>query len=309
MTSHTDFSTLGRLGTTGGGKDARRPRRPVRSVRRRGSAVQVAGIRPLHLLVGAVVVVIGLLLAVGVALDGQTGSLAAVARAAPAMDPALETALRSGAAQSIVTGSVTLTPGGGAATGSVEAPPAFAAVDDLALHLPTAQSQDVLFLEADNPAALPLAPVGVMARNDNPEGFTPVADFAGPSFAIAPPISGVRPATGMAALLAAPGTALLAPVQGIVTAVEPYTDEGGAEDVRVTIQPDGRTDLQVVLRRVEAPLVTVGQALTVGVTPIGTVRGGQVFAPDQNPLSLPAALLHVRPATADDDAGAVPSAG
>ncbi len=101
----------------------------------------------------------------------------------------------------------------------------------------------------------------------------------------------------MAALLTAPGAPLLAPVQGVVTSVVEYTDVDGTSDLKVTVQPAGRTDLQVVLRRITDPAVTVGQEVTVGITQIGTVRAGRVIAPEQNPLSLPAALLHVRPAT------------
>lgn len=294
MTSPTDFSTLGRLGTASGRAPKRR--RP-RAVRRSGLGAQVAGVGPLQLAIAAVLVVLAVLFGLGLVLDAQTGPMPGVTRSALTLDPALEAALRTGDATSISTGTMTLTPGGGAAAGSVEAPPTFAAVDDLALHMPTGTGQEIVFLEADTPAALPLVPVGVMAHNGNPEGFEPTADFDGPQFRVAPPMSGVRPATGMAALLTAPGGPLLAPVQGVVTSVVEYTDVDGTADHKVAIQPDGRTDLQVVVRRITDPAVAVGQEVTVGVTQIGTVRSGRVIGGEQNPLSLPAALLHVRPAT------------
>lgn len=302
MTPSTDFTTLGRLGTTSGGTPRRRP------VRRAATLRRTAGIRPVRLLGGAAAALLGVAVLVGVSagvLVGDGGGVTATSLTAPQMDPALEAALRTGDATQVMTGSMQLTPGGGSARASVIAPPAFAAVDDVALHLPLAQPESVLFMEADNASALPMVPIGQLLANGNPGGFAAPEDFAGPGYAVAPPRSGVRPATGMAALLTAPGTALRSPVQGVVTSVEEYTAEDGTVDWKVGLQPQDRPDLQVVLRRIATPSVVPGQEVTVGVTEIGTVRGGRVVAVGDNPLSLPAALLHVRPATMRESEGAL----
>lgn len=248
----------------------------------------------------AVAIIMALLFVVGLAAGSQTGTLSGVALSTLQMDPGLEAALRAGGDRLVATGTITLRPGGGADVGAVEAPQAFSAVDDIALHLPFAQTQDVIFLEADSAEALPMVPVGTMTRNANPEGYQAAEDFAGPAYSVAPPVSGVRPATGMAALLAAPGAPVLAPVQGVVSTVSEYTTEAGTADWKVTLQPVGRPDLQVVLRHIDVPLVIPGQEVTVGLTQIGTVRAGAVVDAEMNPLSLPAALLHVRPATQEE---------
>ncbi|HUG83244.1 MAG TPA: hypothetical protein VMM13_01700, partial [Euzebya sp.] len=133
---------------------------------------------------GVLAVVMAVLFVVGLAAGSQTG-LSAVALSTPHMDPALEAVLRAGGSQMVATGSIKLTPGGGADAAAVEAPQAFAAVDDVALHLPFAQTHDVIFLEADSAEALPMVPVGAMARNGNPEGYQAAEEFAGPDYTVA----------------------------------------------------------------------------------------------------------------------------
>jgi hypothetical protein len=183
----------------------------------------------------------------------------------------------------------------------VTTPSAFAAIGDTALHLPFALAERVIFMEADTASALPLAPVGAMVANDNPDGFVESESLTGPDYAVSAPSTGVRPATGAAALLAAPGTAVLAPVQGVVDAVTPYTTATGEQDHRIVIRPAGRNDLHVVVRRIDVPFVSVGDTVTVGRTQIGTLLAGAVVGVELNPLALPSALLHVQPAVEDPD--------
>lgn len=299
MTPSTDFTTLGRLGTATGGSGRRR------QVRRAAVQRRAAGLRPMRLVGGAAAALIGLGVLAGIAVGDGGGAVATTSLVAPQMDPVLEAALRTGDATQVMTGAMTLTPGGGSAPSSVTAPAAFAAVDDVAIHLPLAQPESVVFMEADNASALPMVPIGELLANRNPDGFVAPEDFAGPAYAVAAPRSGVRPATGMAALLTAPGTPLLAPVQGIVTSVEEYTAEDGTTDWKIGLQPLSRPDLEVVIRRIATPSVTPGQEVTVGLTEIGTVRGGVVVDLADNPLSLPAALVHVRPATLQESEGAL----
>lgn len=248
------------------------------------------------MLVAALVALVIILGMMGAAAAGRDEVLSAVSLTAPGMDPQLKAELESGAAPLIRTGSIALVPGGGAALTTVTAPPAFAAVDDLALHLPMLASDPLVFMEADTPNAIPMAPVGSMVGNDNPEGYHADAPMQGPDYRILAPVTGARPATGAVAVLGAPGTALLAPVQGVVDVVEQYTTSDGAQDWRILIRPVGRSDLHVLIRHIDAPWVSVGDEVTVGLTEIGTLRAGDTIPAALNPLALPAAILQVQPA-------------
>ncbi|MGI9016626.1 MAG: hypothetical protein ACR2HR_05900 [Euzebya sp.] len=324
MSSSTDFTTLGRLGASNGAKRRRGVRaatagvgassssgssRARRSKSRGGGGDGVQAVIaavPLSRLIGVgLVALLVVLWLVGRVIGVQTEVLSAVTVATPSVDPQLQAELARGEIGTVATGSISLVPGGGSGARTVQAPAAFAAVEDIALYLPLSSGSGVVFMEADTAAALPLAPVGTMTDNSNPEGFTPSQEFSGPDYMVEAPISGVRPATGMAALLAAPGTVLKAPVQGTVVAVTSYTTETGEQDWRVVLQPVGRPDLQVVVRRIEAPLVAAGDLVTVGVTDIGTVRPGSVVSEEHNPLALPSPLLYIQPAL--DPVGVDPS--
>jgi hypothetical protein len=246
--------------------------------------------------------VLALLIVVGLVAGSQSGELSTPPTATDELAPELVASLRSGADTTIATGSLMLTPGGGSDEGRVDTPTTFAAVEDLALHMPVAHPQETVFLEADNAAALALVPVGELIRNDNPEGFAQGEAFDGPPHRIAAPLTSARPATGMVAVLTAPGLPVTAPVQGTVTAVEQETDAAGRTAWRVALQPANRPDLQVVVRHLDAPAVSVGQSVTVGSTQLGTVMAGAVVDAVDNPQALPAVLLHVRAATVEETA-------
>jgi hypothetical protein len=307
VSSTTDFSTLGRLGTSDARRSGPRRRRGQRSTRpvirragRDGAAAAIGRMTVPRLAGIALAGVVLLLWMLGALVGSQVQVLPAVTMASPSVDPLLEADLLAGATQTVATGAVRLMPGGGSAASAVTAPQAFAAVDDVALHLPFAAGQAVVFTEADLAAALPLAPVGTMTDNANPEGYRQTRTTVGPDYAVAPPTTGVRPATGMAVLLAAAGTPVLAPVQGVVDEVAPAT-QGAGWVIRIT--PQGRPDLHVVLRGVDAPTVVAGDAVTVGHTPLGAVGPGAVLDAAQNPLALPGTFLHVQPAVAGGPSG------
>jgi hypothetical protein len=186
-------------------------------------------------------------------------------------------------------------PGGGAA-GPTPASPAtpFAALEDVALLLPLLGAEPPVFTEAGSAAALPLAPVGTMVRNGNPQGYAEaLAALDGPDYLVAPPVSGVRPATGLAVLLAAPGTPVAPPVDGVVEQVR-RTEDGGAAEV--VIVPAGRADLHVVVGGLDAVAVVPGDAVAAGAGTLGAVGGTAPVGEDLNPLQLPAATVRVEPA-------------
>ncbi len=253
-----------------------------------------------RLIGAAAAVVIVLLWILGAVVGGQTSAMSAVTLSTPEVDPVLEAELAAGQ-QMVDTGSLALVPGGGSAASLIEAPPAFAAVQDVALHLPAQGAGGIVFREADIAAALPLAPVGTMTENANPAGYTADRALSGPAeYTVDEPISGVRPATGMAAVLAAPGTALRAPVQGTVASVTSYETAQGTQAWRLVLQPRDRSDLHVVVRGIETPFVSAGDEVTVGRTELGLLRAQASIEGPANPLSLPAALVHVQPAVGVD---------
>lgn len=303
MSTSTDFKSLGRLGTasdtlSGGTLRRRLGLRGSRTVRRGRPAVGLVlpSMRTSAIVAGVVLVVLFVL---GQVAQRQLQSPTAAASAVPVMDAALEANLMAGGTLIAATGSRTLIPGGGAMTGTVEVPHAFAALEDLALHLPSADHHGVVFTEADAVDMLPMAPVGTMAANDNPEGYQATREFEGPDYVVGAALTGVRPATGLARILLNPGTDVLAPLTGEVVAVDEYTTASG-RDWRVVIQPATRDDVQVVVRRLEQPLVTVGQDVGVGQTVLGQVRVGNPTPSTTNPLALPSVWMSVRPATNPD---------
>lgn len=295
VSTSTDFKTLGRLGTasgtlTGGTLRRRAGIRGARTVRRGGRSLpdpRVVG--------GVLAAVLVVLFVLGTTAQSQLDAPAPSASSLPSMDPVLEASLMAGGTQMAATGARTLIPGGGATAGMVEVPAAFAAVEDLALHLPSREHEGVIFSEADAVDMLPLAPVGEMVSNANP-AFDAVTSFEGPGYHVAEPLTGVRPATGLARILLAPGAEVLSPVTGKVVAVDEYSTADGGRDWRVVVLPATRQDLHVVIRRIDAPTVTVGQSVGVGQDVLGAVRASTARATDANPLGLPSAWISVRPA-------------
>ena len=156
----------------------------------------------------------------------------------------------------------------------------------------------VIFGEADAPSALALTPVGELTVNGNPDGFVAPETYVGPEYAVAAPLTGVRPATGLVSILAAPDTALQAPVSGTVEGVLTYDLDGEAL-TQLSLRPDGRDDLFVVVRGLAGTDLTVGDTVQSGITTIGPLGGVVTVDADLNPLRLPAATVQVQPAVRD----------
>jgi murein DD-endopeptidase MepM/ murein hydrolase activator NlpD len=71
---------------------------------------------------------------------------------------------------------------------------------------------------------------------------------------------------------AAVGTAVWSPVTGTVAAVKAYQLYGKYDDFEIHIQPDGRTDVDVVLIHVTDVAVEAGDRVFAGATRIASVR-------------------------------------
>jgi len=190
----------------------------------------------------------------------------------------------------------------------------FAAVDGLRLVLPHHQPVVVGFHEADGAQALPLEPTGRLLHDANPTGWTPVRDRQGPGYYILPPAGYARPGTGAADVVLPQGGGVLAPVSGRITAVEEYPLMGSTHDWRIVIEPEGRPDLAVYLRYLSNPVVTIGDVVVAGETPLasGRVLPFESAIDAVADVSLPRVMVQVKPAVTsevDPNAPAVTTSG
>ncbi|HEY5433191.1 MAG TPA: hypothetical protein VIL06_07280 [Coriobacteriia bacterium] len=71
---------------------------------------------------------------------------------------------------------------------------------------------------------------------------------------------------------AAPGTPVLAPVDGTVMEIRPYKLYKKYDDFEIHIKPDAWNDLDVIILHVTSPAITVGARVVGGVTRIASVR-------------------------------------
>ena len=167
----------------------------------------------------------------------------------------------------------TIAPGGATATAPpVQAPPPLAAVGDLLLLSPSVDATLAAFHESAVTDALPLTPVGHMLANANPDQFVPPTEVAGLGYEVLAPTEGIRPPTSAVGVVVPRDATLVAPVTGEIVAVEDYAMPDRVRDWRIVIAPEGRSDVQVVLRHVLTPLVAVGTTVQGGVTEIAIVR-------------------------------------
>lgn len=68
------------------------------------------------------------------------------------------------------------------------------------------------------------------------------------------------------------GTLIKSPVTGTIEAVAPYLLYGQYEDVRIEIAPAGYGDILVAIVHLDRPIVTVGQHVEAGITPLALPR-------------------------------------
>lgn len=71
---------------------------------------------------------------------------------------------------------------------------------------------------------------------------------------------------------AAPGTPVLAPIDGTVMEIRPYKLYGRVDDFEIHIKPDAFNDLDVILLHVTDPAIAAGTRVVGGVTRIASVR-------------------------------------
>jgi hypothetical protein len=120
-----------------------------------------------------------------------------------------------------------------------------------------------------------MQPIGTCLRNDNPgHGVPGVAFNAGndPYYFVEDTRSRGTYSTTACDVQAKAGTTVYAPVNGVVVVAEPYMLYGAYPDLRVRIRIDGHPDYQMAILHMSQLLVSVGQRVEAGKTPIGIVR-------------------------------------
>ena len=146
----------------------------------------------------------------------------------------------------------------------VAAPATLGRAAGLELAVPGVDPVVVSYHEASYGEAVPIAPAGVVAGNDNPTRGFDRLDVAGPEYHVQ--VSrGRRPGPTTAVdVVLADGEEVLSPVAGRVAEVRPYQLYGRHEDVRIELVPDDRPDLRVVLIHVHGVAVRTGDRVAVG---------------------------------------------
>lgn len=174
----------------------------------------------------------------------------------------------------------------------------FATVSGVPLTVPSSEARVVGFHQAASPSTLPLEPHGAPFTNRNLPHYTPPPVTPGPDYAIlGDRRRGTHPTSAVD--IAVPhNVTLRSPVTGTVADVRPYLLYGRHPDLMVTVVPEGRPDLRLVIIHVNGGLVTPGQHLVAGETPLALTAmpfpfGSQV---DQFAGPLPHVHMEMRPA-------------
>ncbi|HVL99822.1 MAG TPA: M23 family metallopeptidase [Egibacteraceae bacterium] len=147
-------------------------------------------------------------------------------------------------------------------------PVVFATAGGVPLHTPTDQIRTIGYHQAASQAALPFEPRGAPFTNRNVPSYTPLPATPGPDYAImGNRRRGTHPASAVD--IAVPhNVTLMSPITGTVETVSPYLLYGRYPDLIVTVVPDGRPDLRLVMIHLNGYLVVPGQRVVAGETPI-----------------------------------------
>ncbi|MCD8199507.1 MAG: M23 family metallopeptidase [Coriobacteriaceae bacterium] len=92
----------------------------------------------------------------------------------------------------------------------------------------------------------------------------------------------------------APGTTVYAPVSGTVVRVTEYKLYDEYPDIRIHIQPDGNSDLDVVMIHLQNATVEAGDRVEAGETPLAQIRDVYAYIGDE---------MQLKDYTAEDDMG------
>jgi hypothetical protein len=152
--------------------------------------------------------------------------------------------------------------------------PAFARLNDRNLLLPVSRRDATIiaYQAVSDTSAVALTPIGEQANANALVRF-----FRG-IFSTPPAVryyfldGGAGPVTTSVLVGAAVGSQVTAPISGSVTAVKDYLLFGKYPDVQIDIRPEKTSGTTVTLLFITDPVVSIGDIVTAGKTPLGKVR-------------------------------------
>jgi hypothetical protein len=148
----------------------------------------------------------------------------------------------------------------------------FATVKGLPLHQPAHRPKMVAYHEASLPAALALKPLGRCARNVNRYKFDCPGTTRGPRYVVMSSRGRVHPATSAVDVAMSKRSPVVSPVTGRVFKIRPYWLYGKYRDYRISLIPEDRPDLAVVIIHLRRLAVRAGDRLIGGTTALGLPR-------------------------------------
>lgn len=173
------------------------------------------------------------------------------------------------------------------------APQVFAHASGVPLLTPSGQAAVVGYHQAASHSAVPLEPQGAPFTNRNVPRYTPLPASPGPDYAVlADRRRGTHPTSAVD--IAVPhNTPLTSPVTGTVVSVTPYLLYGRSPDLIVTVVPEGRPDLRLVMIHVNGNLVEPGQRVVAGQTPVALTAMQFGFNSQIDELAGPGPHVHI----------------
>lgn len=146
--------------------------------------------------------------------------------------------------------------------------PVFALSAGVPLVIPSGQATAVGYHQAGAGSALPLEPRGAPFTNRNVPRYTPLPPSEGPDYAVMANRRRGTHATSAVDIAVPHNVTLRSPVTGTVASVTPYLLYGRHPDLILTIVPEGRPELRLVMIHINGSLVSPGQHVVAGETPV-----------------------------------------
>jgi hypothetical protein len=152
--------------------------------------------------------------------------------------------------------------------------PAFARLGERNILLPVAADDATIiaYQAVSDERALALTPIGDQANANALVRFFRAIFSSDPAvrYYLIDGAKGEPTTSAMVGALA--GTDVFAPISGVVTGVKEYLLYGKYTDVQVDIRPEKSSGITVSLLFIADPVVSIGEAVTAGETPLGKVR-------------------------------------
>lgn len=159
-----------------------------------------------------------------------------------------------------------------AARAAAEAPAPMAEVDGVPLVVPAAAAETAVvgFHEANGGSTEPLTPTVPLdaVHNGGVDAHAGEAHPEQPTTLVLPTRARGSHAASAVDVAVPAGVEVTSPVSGEIVSVSAYSLYGKYADTRIEIVPEGRPDLRVIVLHVSDPLVSVGDEVTAGETPL-----------------------------------------